>query len=265
MNRIAGKRGLRKSPPRPELRASLFMAEIPIQPAKGDVTGGITAFGMDHNDQYGCCGPAATDHINMCKTLAGALASGYDAANAITAAAAVSGQLLPGAPGVLPAYFAYGIAQGEPGPDPDEGVDNDSWLAYCFKQGWIDWYCQLDPTNANEIRWGVNEAKGVLLGVELNDQAEQQFENDQPWNVGPGDEPDPNEGHDIAVVKYGQPGLEVVTWGALQHTTIRWDEAEEQVWDAWIFGTTTDAERLGINYSALLATITELGGTEKAA
>ena len=41
----------------------------------------------------------------------------------------------------------------------------------------------------------------VIAGVILNDQADAQVENGQPWDVGPGDEPDPNDGHAILLIK----------------------------------------------------------------
>jgi hypothetical protein len=40
---------------------------------------------------------------------------------------------------------------------------------------------------------------GVLLGCSLTDNAEQEFNDQQPWTITASEHPDPQEGHDIHI------------------------------------------------------------------
>ena len=66
---------------------------------------------------------------------------------------------------------------------------------------------------------------GVLLGCSLTDNAEQEFNDQQPWTITASEHPDPQEGHDIYLVKYDtQADTEtIVTWGADQICTVAWE------------------------------------------
>lgn len=238
--RTAGKRGARAGNAHPELRLSNFKTTAPTPPPTGDVTSGITAWGMDGNDQYGCCGPAATDHYQVAKL----------------GDTSLIGKL--GGVGPVPLYFEYGIAQGEPGPQPDQGVDNDLWLQFLFNKGIIEAFAELDFTNVDEVHQAMLDYRGVLISVELTDDAEQLFNSKQPWTLANGESPDPNEGHDILLVKYGPEGDTFVTWGALQLSTIPWDNS--CITSAWVIITSEDAERTGVDIAALQNQIRAWGG-----
>lgn len=242
--RIAGQRGRRPSPKTPQLHLRRFAPAPSTPPPSGDVSGGIVDWGMLANDQLGDCGPAATEHYRMAK--AGSIAVSPPATTAYTA------QL----------YFAYGVAMGE-GPQADQGVDNLTWLKWMFDNGHILGFARLDATNAAEIRMAMLNFGGVLIGCSLADTAEQEFNNGQPWTISAQEQPDPQEGHDILLVKYDAAGETLVTWGALQRATIAWETGEAHAGDleAWVILAAEDVARNGVDIAALQAEIAALGGT----
>jgi hypothetical protein len=199
------------------------------------------------NDSLSDCGPAATEHYRMAK--------------------AGSATVTPAATDTYTEdlYFAYGTAQGEPGPQPDQGVDNATWLKWLFDQGLIEAYAELDPSNGDEVRQAMIDFRGVLVGCVLADDAESDFEATPPipWNLSSSDQPDPNDGHDILLVAYDPNSETFVTWGGLQPATVAWstDEVADKDLEAWVIITAEDAARSGVDITALQATIRSLGGT----
>ena len=238
--RMAGKRGLTESH-EPRLMLDLFRYTVANPcPPEWDGTHGITEWGMDGNDQYGCCGYAATDHYDVAKT----------------GNTALIGKL--GGVG-LPLYFEYGISMGEPGPQPDQGVDNASWLAFLYKKGIIQGYGEVPLSEINQYAYDFN---GVLLGVSLDDDAETDFEASPPiaWGSTPGDTPDPTMGHDILLVKYHLDGSGTgVTWGGLENFTPTF--RADNITDAWAVFDKQDAQRAGISAASLTAELTAIHGT----
>jgi hypothetical protein len=216
-----------------------FAAKSSKPPPTGNVTSGITHWGMLGNDVYGDCGPAATEHYRMAK-------AGHQI-KAITTS--YTEQL----------YFQYGTAIGELGPRPDQGVDNASWLQWLFHKGLIEGYAELASGNADVVRQAMLNFKGVICGVNLTDRAEAEFEQGRPWNVTRLERPDPMMGHDILLVAYNENSDTFVTWGALQKATVAWDEAAIE--EAWVIITAEDAQYNGVNMAALQAQIRSLGGS----
>jgi len=80
---------------------------------------GENNWGMDGNSEYGDCGFAALDHYNVAKTGDVSLIGKFGTSKY---------------PSLIDAYFAYGIAQGEPGPHPDQGVSNATVLAWAVQK-----------------------------------------------------------------------------------------------------------------------------------
>jgi hypothetical protein len=217
-----------------------------------DGTSGITDWGMDGNDQWSCCGGSATDHGNMAKV---GNVSQLDQLGR------------PKFAGTLPTYWAYGLAMGETGTpphdpsQPDQGVDNRTWLGFLFENEIIDGYGEIP---VDQIGRYAAQGVGVLLGVSLSDNAEQEFEAVPPipWGSA-GDTPDPNEGHDVWLIKYhpADGSGAVITWGKVQpfdpafHGNIR---------DAWVIFDEEDADRVGYNWPAIQTVLTEIHGTSRA-
>jgi hypothetical protein len=163
-----------------------------------------------------------------------------------------------GGVGPVQLYFQYGIAQGESGTQPDQGVDNPTWFTYLMNKGIIDAWAEL-PLTVDEIHAAMNNFSGVCIAVDLPSDAEQEFNNGQPWSLAGGESPDPNEGHDILLVKYDENGYTFVTWGALEPATAQWDASCIQ--NAYVFVSKEDAQNNGVNLQSLIAAIQQLGGT----
>lgn len=247
MSRTAGLRGRRPSPATPELRLANFRATAPAPPPpSGDVSCGDDV-GMLGNDQLGDCGPAATAHIRMMK------------------AGTVSGVPRTTVDEVEADYWAYGRAMGESGDRPDQGVDNATWLKWLVGEGYIRAYARIDANDVDEVHAAMLNFRGVLVGCSLTDDAEQDFEAEPqiPWTVTAQDQPDPQEGHDIALAAYGPDFDEFYTWGAKQKATVAWASGEAHAGDleCWVFVTDEDAERNGVDIDALIAAINAWGGT----
>jgi hypothetical protein len=246
--RQAGKRGLKKESHEPRLLASKFLeAAEPL--TEWDGSSGITDWGMDGNDQYENCGEAGANHGFMAKT-----AKGGD-----VAAAQGMGNVLgePKFASGLATYFAYGIAMGEPGPEPDEGVDNKTWLGFLYEQGIIDYYLEV-PLDSLESY--AQQQDGLLVGVLLDDDAEANFEATPPvpWGSS-GETPDPNDGHDTYLIKTHADGsVTLITWGADQVATAEF--LADNVTDAWAFGIKAQFIALGGDWEKLQAALDEVHG-----
>lgn len=242
--RSAGKRGVKLRQPIPEMQLALFRATAPAKPpAEGDVSHGITDWGMDDNDRLGDCGYAMSDHYVMAKT--------GDA------------QLVGTFGGGVSLYFEYGVAQGETGPadhpdQPDEGVDPPSWFNFLMDKGLIEAWAEIDAKDADEVHAAMLNFGGVAVAVDLNDSAESEFEAHQPWHLAPGEKADPNEGHFVLGVKYDPETETYVTWGGLQPATLDWDAS--CIVAVYVFVTKDDAERNGVDINALIAACRQHGG-----
>jgi hypothetical protein len=223
------------------------------------------------NDEFGNCGPAATEHYRMAKA---ALGNGQFEV----------GFVQPDTTETEDLYFAYGIAQGEPGPDPDEGVDNASWLAYLFALTQAAKLASTTPDDIEEFAYAELDVEsagatdrvhaemlafhGVLVGCNLTDDAEAEFEEGLPWIVTTSEQPDPNDGHDVLLVAYDNTGQKAfdgyvvgdqfVTWSALQWADVEWDASA--IDEAWVIVTKEDADNAGVDFDALLAACKALGG-----
>ncbi len=285
-SRIPGLRGLRESHAREGLKLhNLRVAEPTLPPAKADVSGGQVWWGMLGNgpdaqnppwfpNGAGDCGFAMFEHARIAK-------AAISTTNGVTTY--VDGFRPPHTRYTLDQYVAYGLAQGEPGPYPDEGVTNLAMLTWLYQQTKTQpgldeiAFAEVDLTNiptgwtkADVVHRAMVDFRGALVGVSLPDQAEGQFMRAEPWSVSPTDMPDPNNGHDVLLAAYGaEPegaiatGLAFqlvdraddwfVTWGSWQPATIAWESAA--ITDVWVILTREDAERAGYNFNAAVAEI----------
>jgi hypothetical protein len=102
----------------------------------------------------------------------------------------------------------------------------------------------------------------VVTGVSLNPQADQQVQSGQPWDIGPDDQPDPNEGHAILYIKADSASgpYSWASWGQQVVSTYAWRQACPQQ----AFGVITDPDFLeanGFPTAQLVADLTELNAT----
>ena len=101
---------------------------------------------------------------------------------------------------------------------------------------------------------------GVYSGVDLTDDADELFQQGQPWGVAADEQPDPSDGH--CIVKVAADGHVYdtwVTWGAVQRSTLAWTEA--CLTEAWVIITEEDAKAANLDIAALRADIDALHGS----
>ncbi len=247
--RVAGKRGRLRAEP----VALRFLHEYARQPLPApvypvDVRGGIAddAWGMLGNgpdpacslapDGVGDCGFAGRQHARMAKA----------ACYGETETWETSDQLVR-------EYLVYDHGQ-------DAGVSLPAVLRYWYRKGKIRGFAPVDHTDPAAVDAAMQAFKGVYAGVDLTGDADQLFEQGQPWTTANGEQPDPAEGHCIvkatAAGNGGNDGW--VTWGAYQESTAGWTHA--CLTEAYVIITTED-EAAKIDMAALTADIEALGGT----
>lgn len=225
--RIAGLRGRKPQRPEGERFAIRWLHEYaPVAPAPRypiDVSQGITDWGMLGNDTYGDCGPCGYAHERM---LAGAK---------------------PTAAEVVKLYLTYDHGQ-------DEGVVIADFLLWLFHQNLIQGFAPVELSTVDAVM--AQFGRGVLLGVNLTDDANDRFNQNLPWTVRNGEQPDPNEGH--VILKVGAQSIfgdgTAVTWGANQIIENSWETA--CIEEAWVIVTKDDIGTAA--YNALLADLIEL-------
>jgi hypothetical protein len=242
---VAGKVGPHRESHESRLHALDFLA-AGVTPISGfikfDLTAGQTAFGMACNGQLGCCGFSAWQHLNALLAL---LAGDANWMQISLLTWCPNFETLP------PAYYAYGIAQGEPGPHPDDGVDNASMLAWAYKLGLIDGYFEVPMEYAD---WFTATFNGSLIGQVLDGPTAIANFNATPrvpWDTMP-----KTDGHDTAgAAGDGEGGGLEITWGGLQPYTPGY---RANNWtDVWVI---VDKDDTNINYEALKAVLTEMHG-----
>ena len=207
----------------------------PVYPI--DKTMGITDWGIDGNDQFGDCGPCAVPaHADM---LTAVLVGEPLADNTMTADEVVA------------LYMEYTNGQ-------DTGVDLGDWLLWLFNRNIIEGFVKVGVEHLDTALYHFNV---VITGVSLNPQADAQFTNGQPWDIGPGDEPNPQLGHAILYLKADTANgpFAWCTWGKTQPSTAAWKAACPQ--QAFAVITEQEAHAVGFPYAELVADLQALGGT----
>lgn len=167
----------------------------------------------------------------------------------------------------LTAYEAQGYQLGNSA--TDQGCDETSVCDYLMSTGIAGQKSagtgMIDPTNINHIKWCVQIFGACRIGVIVDDQMEQDFDNGQPWTVA-ADPNDPNAGgHDPPIMYYdsnyayistwgnaprGYKGLQPVAWELIANAQFM-DEAHAEVWPDFCNAGGTAPN--GFDLSALLA------------
>lgn len=253
MPRTAGNRGRLPKKPEGERFALKYVHEYAGQPLPApvypvDVSGGITDWGMLGNGPdptltapyvpVGDCTFAGRQHLKMAKAAADGESETWETSDELVAE-----------------YLAYDDGQ-------DVGANIADLLLAWYKAGVILGFAPVDHTDPAAVDAAMAAFHGVYAGVQLTDDADQLFAEGEPWAVGPGEEPDPDEGHCIVKVAAQGPGDydTWVTWGALQESTTSWTQACLD--EAWAVITSEDAaSAVGLDMDALRADIEALGGT----
>lgn len=91
-------------------------------------------------------------------------------------------------------------------------------------------YAPLDIKNHDELASAIYMFGAVYMGVEMPQNAEQQFEAHQPWHIDGIPEP-PSGGHCIVATGANSLGIDHITWGAVESMTWEWwDTYGSEAW-----------------------------------
>ena len=211
-----------------------------------DVTGGIAdnGWGMlgngpdpsctTHPDGVGDCGFAGRQHNRMAKAACYGETETWETGNQLVAE-----------------YLAYDGGQ-------DSGVVLADVLLAWYKAGKILGFAPVDHASPAQADAAMQAFKGVICGVDLPQNAQQQFSDGQPWTLA-GQQPDPSLGHAIVKVSADGHGADGwVTWGCRQDSDGAWSAACTV--ECWVIITSED-EAARVDMAALVADIKALGGT----
>jgi hypothetical protein len=238
----------------PMLRSVRGVAPLPPPPVSADWSKPVPAWPMLGNDVYSDCAWAAMLHAVQLWT-----------ADAGT-------EIMPDIACALADYSAEtGFSAGPPVANDNGTVLLDA-LRYWMFTGIavvtdgaldrLDGFADIAPGDIEDIKRTVAEFGCALLGVELPESAEEQFDDGKPWALLA--EPDaPVGGHAALAVAYDAGGLWAVTWGRLQYLTWDWwgrygSEAYALLRREWIARNGVSAS--GLTMAQLDEHITELGG-----
>ena len=215
-------------------------------PATVDYISKVTDGPVYLNDQLGCCTISAAGHMEEAWSRYGQGAT-VEIADA----------------DVLKAYEA--VAGYVPGrPDTDQGAVMQDVLDYWRRQGIgghkILAFAEVDIRNPQELAAALYLFGHVYLGITVPASAEQQFDEDKPWDVVRNDG-GPLGGHAIDVGYRDGTRWDVVTWGKRQQMTPAFlaryaEEAWVVVSQEWIDGhgdnpAGLDTAQLNADYQAL--------------
>ncbi len=249
--RISGLRGRLPVKPPAERFAIQYLSDyltaplpVPVYPV--DVSGGITDWGMlgngpdksctTHPHGVGDCTFAGRQHNRMAKAAAGQEIEQWETSNELVAE-----------------YLTYDHGK-------DEGANIADLLLAWYQAGKILAFAPVDHTNPAAVDSAMAAFHGAYVGVNLTDDADQLFQEHEPWTVAGGEQSDPNSGH--CIVKVAADGSQFdtwVTWGALQKSTHAWTAACLD--EAWVIITDEDARATNLDIAALKADIDALHGT----
>lgn len=250
MTRTAGLRGRLPAKP-PAERFALgyvheYAAQLPPPQYPVDVSGGITDFLMlgngpdptctTHPQGVGDCTFAGRQHLEMTKAAAGNEPMPTETSNEL-----------------VKEYLEYDHGQ-------DVGANIADLLLTWYRAGKIAAFAPVDHTDPAKCDAAMQAFHGLYCGVDLTDDADDLFEQGQPWTVADGQQPDESMGHCIVKVKAeGGAGYDTwVTWGALQDSTPVWtSECLGEAWAVIMHEDEIDPAAL----AQLRADIDALGGT----
>ena len=252
--------GLKPVVHHPEMMLDLFRRRPKATPPPtGDVSRGITSFGMLGNGPdpnmpagwpaqgVGDCVEAGTEHNRMTKGIYPADAP-------------------PSTPVTVDLYGAWQQDIEHLPPFSDDGTEPSSYLQWLFNRDQAaiaagddvkEWAWCETTTDLPTMYGDMLAFNGLLVCVNLTDYDQQDFQV-EPWGTQTPVVPDQQLGHFILLVKYDGALHTYVTWGALQEATIDWTTT--CITGAFAIVTAEDAEAAGVDYSALIAQCIANGG-----
>jgi hypothetical protein len=199
--RKAGKRG--KLPAKPLLTTTLrdyMKGGLPSAPTTVDYAPRVSNFPMALNDKEGDCTIAGIIHLLQLQYAEIGETFTY-----------------PGDAETQSTYYSFTGGQ-------DTGCVETDVLSKWAGDGlfgtkaaaWVP----VNPRDEAEMKAAIYLFGGLYLGVELPGNAEQQFENHEPWHLTI-PKASPVGGHCIVASGYNRQGMDIITWG--QETSATWD------------------------------------------
>jgi len=251
--RVAGKKGAKHFEHAPTVVIEQYRTVSPttiVVPETWDQTGGLThQIGMLGNDGEGDCVVAAFEHGRMFKALVSFVGGIITWAHEFRPAHAAYTLLI---------YWAYGRWVGEPGLRPDNGANPLEYAKFAFAHNLTDAFGLVDlsdpSTKIANLKQAAVEFGGLLVCVNLTDDAMGLFNSGQTWNVANGQQPNPQEGHGIWLDKFDS------STGLMYFAT--WGFADQSATEAWVLACVTSAiafiskeqaAAAGVDVAALIA------------
>lgn len=287
----AGRRGLKPFDPQKHARFKVaadfgFTWPVPTYPLLK--TGGLTDIGMGGNgpdptlsvnggNPAGNCGPnAAPKNVGQTTAALGGVTETPWSSDRITNLYFLYEAIEAGVswrpPPLAVAWSQADIAEAA---QLDQGVDLGDWLLWSATHdeqgnqvavgaGLVDGFVAV---GLDEMEAGLGTADAVIAGVNLNDNADQQFNdweagtNPAGWDLPAGEAPDPNEGHAIEYAEAHSASGPFAwgSWGAFVPSTLVWREKCPQ--QAFAILTKETCESKGLPWEAIASDISALGGT----
>lgn len=206
---------------RPRLRLTAHLRAGAAPPPAVDWYSHVPAWGMEGNDQWGCCVFAGNAHLVEQQT-----ALGEDMEVAVTTAQTLA---------EYSRVTGFDPGAGPSGANPtDRGALVQDGLADLRRNGLagqkIAAFARCDHTSTAEIQTALAEFGCADFGVQLPRSAMDQFDAGEPWDV-VADDGGILGGHCILAVGYDARYVYVVTWGRVVPVTYAWLRAYlEEAW-----------------------------------
>jgi hypothetical protein len=213
MSRVSGLRG--KKPAERLAMGTLndyIRVNLPTPPSSFDYSNKVSDYPMALNDTYGDCTIAGI--IHMLQLIYAEVGETFE---------------YPGDEAVKEEYFK--LTEGE-----DSGLIEHQVLRRWMKDGIfnnkISAYAPVNIKNRKEMAAAIYLFGSVYLGVEMPANAEQQFENHEPWHLVNEDPQEPAGGHCVVATGCNRFGIDIITWGSTESMT--WGWWEEYGSEAWV-------------------------------
>ena len=193
---------------------------------------------MDENNELSCCGPAAFAHMRQVWT------------------ANRGNELVLPVPDVIEIYKSQGYVPGDP--STDNGVCLLDMLKWLRSQKMIDGYAHVNIRT--HFMGAMQLFGGAMLGLQIQDAQQDQFDAGQPWAMVPGK---PIEGgHAVNAINATADGnIDIGTWGKVQPVTQAYFQS--QCDECWVLfsGDWVDrakAAPCSVDYDSLLADLAKV-------
>lgn len=194
--------------------ADYLVNPFPVDESPVDFTHGLKDYGMAMNDKLGCCGVAGDYHKNMIDALTAGLAALPVPDDGTTVADEIGST-----------YLQYDHGQ-------DEGVDLGQWLLWRCSNGLaglppIGGFAMVSDNGA-EYAGAFKAFGGLYVGILVNSEMEDEFEEELPWTSTNTDWVGGHCGvHAARNASYGR----CITWGADQlFTWANWRATREEAY-----------------------------------